>query len=49
MSVVPIVECDQEDCANCEDGYCMSDWIKVESQECMTYEYDGGYEEDEDE
>lgn len=47
-STMAIVECDQKDCAHCEDGFCTSYWIRVESQECMTYEYEGGYDDEDD-
>lgn len=49
MSVMAIVECDQKDCANYDDGYCSASWIEIVNQECMNYEYEGGYDEEEDE
>lgn len=43
-----IIECDQKDCEYQKDGYCEAEWLEIASQECMTYAYEGGYEEDDE-
>lgn len=35
-----VIECDEETCKYNEDGYCEISWVKIEQQECMTYDYD---------
>ena len=48
MSATAVIECDQKDCENYDEGYCSASWVEIANQECMTYEYEGGYD-DEDE
>lgn len=48
MSTMTVVECDQGDCANNCDGHCSEPRIRISDQECMSYAYEGGYEDDED-
>ena len=49
MSALAIVECDQKDCENYDEGYCSESWVQIINQECMSYAYEGGYEEEEEE
>ena len=44
MGDVIAIECDQGDCMHNEDGECKASMVAIISQECMTYEYEGGYE-----
>lgn len=49
MSALAVVECDQGDCEFNEDGECAASMVAIISQECMTYAYEGGYEDEEEE
>ena len=44
-----VIECDQKDCEFNEDGECCASMVAIIGQECMTYRYEGGYEDEEDE
>ena len=43
-----VIECNEETCKHNEDGYCEASWVEIINQECMTYTYEGGYEEDDE-
>lgn len=43
-----IVECDQTDCKYNKDGECGASMVAIIGQECMTYAYEGGYEEEDE-
>ena len=47
-SAMAVVECNDETCEHNDDGYCSASWVKILDQECMTYAYIGGYEEEEE-